>query len=112
MADKKTEKQIFDGGVTEEQIKRWKGQHRKVARIEVEDGDEKHVGYFKRPSMETMAASTKVAKTDEVRAGSIIFDGCWLGGSEFMRTDPVLFLPTMSELNKIVLAATASLKNV
>lgn len=76
------EQKVYDGGVTAEQVKIWKGQHRKVARIEVEDGDEKHVGYFKRPSMETMAASTKVAKTDEVKAGGILFDGCWLGGSD------------------------------
>jgi hypothetical protein len=112
MAEKKTEIQVFDGGVTEEQVKRWKGQHRKVARIEVEDDGEKHVGYFKRPSMEVMAASTKVAKTDEVKAGTILFDGCWLGGSEFMRTDPVLFVPTMAQLNTVLMGAAASLKNV
>lgn len=105
------EQKVYDGGVTAEQVKIWKGQHRKVARIEVEDGDEKHVGYFKRPSMETMAASTKVAKTDEVKAGGILFDGCWLGGSEFMRTDPVLFVSTMAQLNNIMLGASASLKN-
>lgn len=105
------EQKVYDGGVTAEQVKIWKGQHRKVTRIEVEDGDEKHVGYFKRPSMETMAASTKVAKTDEVKAGGILFDGCWLGGSEFMRTDPVLFVPTMAQLNNIMLGASASLKN-
>ena len=38
------EQKVYDGGVTAEQVKIWKGQHRKVARIEVEDGDEKHVG--------------------------------------------------------------------
>ena len=112
MAEKKTEIQVFDGGVTEQQIKLWKGQHRKVARIEVEDDGEKHVGYFKRPSMEVMAASTKVAKTDEAKAGTILFDGCWLGGSEFMRTDPVLFGPTMAQLNTMLMGAAASLKNV
>ncbi len=112
MAEKKTEIQVYDGGVTEEQIKRWKGQNRKVARIEVEDGDEKHVGYFKRPSMQVMAASTKVAKTDEVKAGEILFDGCWLGGSEFLRTDPVLFVPAMAQLNTILTGAAGSLKNV
>ena len=112
MKEQEKEVQVFDGGVTEEQVKRWKGQHRKVARIEVEDDDKKHVGYFKRPSMEVMAASTKVAKTDEVKAGTILFEGCWLGGSEYMRTDPVLFVPTMAQLNIILTGAAASLKNV
>lgn len=111
MAEKKEEKQIFDGGVTEDQVKRWKGQHRKVVRIEVEDGDEKHVGYFKRPSMEVMAACTKVAKTDEVKSGGMLFDGCWLGGSEFLRTDPVLFFPAAAKLNEVLMAAAATLKN-
>ena len=112
MAEKKTEIQVFDGGVTEEQVKRWKGQHRKVARIEVADDGEKHVGYFKRPSMEVMAASTKVAKTDEVKAGTILFDGCWLGGSEFMRTDPALFVHTVAQLNTVLPGPCASLKKL
>lgn len=112
MAEKKEEKQIFDGNVTEDQVKRWKGQHRKVVRIEVEDGDEKHVGYFKRPSMEVMAAATKVGKTDDVKAGTILFDGCWLGGSEFLKTDPVLFVPAIAQLNTVLTGAAANLKNV
>ena len=111
MTEKKEEKQVFDGGVTAEKVKQWKGQHRKVVRIEVEDGDEKHVGYFKRPSMEVMAASTKIAKTDEFKSSTTLFDGCWLGGSEFMRNDPVLFMPTMAQLNNMLLEVSASLKN-
>lgn len=111
MKEKEEEKQIFDGGVTAEKVKQWKGQYRKVVRIEVEDGDEIHVGYFKRPSMETMAACTKVAKTDEVKSGGMLFDGCWLGGSEFLRTDPVLFFPASAKLNDVLMAAAATLKN-
>ena len=61
------------------------GQHRKVFRIDVADGDELHVGYFHRPSLQLMAAASKVAKNDEVRSGETLFDGCFLGGSEVMR---------------------------
>ena len=61
------------------------GQHRKVFRIDVADGDELHVGYFHRPSLQLMAAASKVAKSDEVRSGETLFDGCFLGGSEVMR---------------------------
>ena len=81
----------YDGGVTEEQIKRWKAKYRKVIRIDVVDGDELHVGYFHRPSLETMAAANSVTATNEIRGTETMLKGCWLGGSEEMLTDSVLF---------------------
>lgn len=102
----------IDGGVTEEQIAQWKAQHRKVTRIDVVDGDETHIGYFKRPSMETMTAVSKVSKTDEMRSAQVLFDGCWLGGSPVIRTDAVLFTAAMTQLNKAFTSAMSSLKNL
>ena len=49
-------KETFDGGVTEEQINKWKGQYGKVIRIDVVDDGDLHVGYFHRPRLETMSA--------------------------------------------------------
>ena len=72
------EKHTYDGGVTQETINKWKAQHRKVTRIDVEDDGDLHVGYFKRPSMETMAAVNKLAKSDEMRSAQTLFDGCLL----------------------------------
>ena len=102
----------YDGGVTEEQINKWKMQHRKVARVDVVDGEETHIGYFKRPSMETMTAVSKVSKTDEMRSAQVLFDGCWLGGSPVIRTDAVLFTAAMTQLNKAFTSAMSSLKNL
>ena len=89
----------FDGGIDKATTDKWKAQHRKVTRIEVQDGDEVHVGYFKRPNMETMTAQ-------------VLFDGCWLGGSEALRQDAVLFTACMGQLNKAFVAVSASLKNL
>jgi len=46
----------YDGGVTEKNIEEWKRKHRKVIRIDVVAGGDLYVGYFQRPSLETMAA--------------------------------------------------------
>lgn len=106
------EKHTYDGGITNENINKWKAQHRKVTRIDVEDDGDLHVGYFKRPSMETMAAVNKLAKTDEMRSAQTLFDGCWLGGSEDLRHDAVLFTACMGQLNVAFASVSASLKNL
>lgn len=103
---------VYDGSVSEEQIKKWKQQHRKVIRIDVVDEDETHVGYFKRPSLEVMQAVTKIGKTDEMKGATTLFDGCWLGGSELLRQDSVLFIAATGQLNKAFAAAMGSLKNL
>ncbi len=83
---------IYNGNLTEEQVAAFKAQHRKSFAIEIKDGDEVHIGYFKRPTLETLKAVTKVARTDEVEAGKVMFDNCWLGGSKELRTDALLFM--------------------
>lgn len=102
----------IDGGVTEQQIQQWKAQHRKVIRIDVVDGEECHIGYFKRPTLETMGAVSKIAKTDDMRSMQVLFDGCWLGGSEYLRNDAVLFLQCGAQLNKAFLETMGSIKNL
>lgn len=102
----------YDGGVTEEQIKQWKAKHRKVIRIDVVDGDELHIGYFHRPSLETMGAVSKVSKTDEVRGSETLFKGCWLGGSEHLLQDSVLFVACTTQLNAAFTSCASSLKNL
>lgn len=111
MEDKEI-KTTFDGNVTEEQVNRWKAQNRKVIRIDVVDGDECHVGYFKRPSLETMGAVAKVAKTDDLKSMQVLFDGCWLGGSEYLRTDASLFVECGKQLNLALTNVMGSLKNL
>lgn len=105
-------KQTFDGGITEEKIAQWKKQHRKVIRIDVTDGDELHVGYFHRPSLETMGAVSKVGKDNEMRGAETLFKGCWLGGSEYLLLDSVLFVACTEQLNNAFASCMSSLKNL
>ena len=102
----------YDGGVTEAQIEAFKAKHGKVCRVDIVDGADTHIGYFKRPDFATIKAITKLAKTDEVEAGKVMFDNCWLGGSEDLRKDAVLFMATQKQLGDMVNGCMGSIKNL
>ena len=106
------EAQTYDGGVTPEQVEAWKQQHRKAFHIDIKDGDDVHIGYFKRPDFATIKAVTKLSKTDEVEAGRVMFMNCWLGGSEDLKTDAVLFMAVQIQLGKVLNGCVGSLKNL
>jgi len=101
-----------NGGITPEQIATWKAKHRKVSEISVVDDGEKHIGYFHRPSMETMSAVNKIGKTDEVKAANILFDNCWLGGSQTMKEEAVVKMAAIGKLNELMNINTAEIKNL
>lgn len=102
----------FDGGVTPEQVDAWKRQHRKVYRVDVVDDGDTHIGYFKRPDFATIKAVTKLAKSDEVEAGKVMFNNCRLGGSEELGKDAVLFMAVQVQLGKLLNGCMSSLKNL
>lgn len=104
--------QIFNGRLTEAQVEAFKAQHRKSFAIEIKDGNEVHIGYFKRPTLETLKAVTKVARTDEVEAGKVMFDNCWLGGSEELRTDALLFMAVQKKLGEVLNGFQGLIKNL
>lgn len=112
LENKAPEAHTFDGGITPEQVAAFKAKHRKVFRIDIVDGEDTHVGYFKRPDFDTMKAVAKVSKADEVEGGRIMFEKCWLGGSEELRTDGVLFNAVQIQLAKLLNGCMGSLKNL
>ncbi|MBQ8282411.1 MAG: hypothetical protein IJZ01_02410 [Paraprevotella sp.] len=107
-----TTNNIIDGGVTAEQTAQWKQKHGKVVRIEINDGDDCHIGYFHRPNLETMSAVAKIAKTDELKSSEVIFDNCWLGGSPSIRHDAVLFIEATKQLGAMLNSCRSTLKNL
>ncbi|MDY0392945.1 MAG: hypothetical protein RBR89_06085 [Candidatus Bipolaricaulis sp.] len=107
----KKNEQPINGLVSDEKIQQWKNQHRKVYSITIEDG-ENIVGYFKRPDMATLSAVNAISKTDEVKAANILFDNCWLGGSELVREDAVVKMGMMSKLNDMMTLSGSALKNL
>ena len=103
---------VFNGDLTQAQIDAFKAQHRKSFAVEIHDGDEVHIGYFKRPTLETLKAVTKVAKSDEVEAGKVMFDNCWLGGSQELRTDALLFMAVQKKLGEVLNGFQGLIKNL
>jgi len=103
---------VYNGGVSEEQIKGWKAEHRKVHMIEVEDGDDLFVGYFRRPGMETMSAVNALAKKDEIKSTITLFENCWLGGDPIMKTDMLVRMGAIRQLGELFNSVTSRLKNV
>lgn len=110
--NKKNTITTFDGGVADEQIQQWKNRYGKVVRIEVQDDGDTHVGYFHRPKLEDMSAIMKLAKTDELKSSEVMFNNCWLGGSEAMRHDAILFIETTKQLATMLGSCRSSLKNL
>lgn len=110
--EQETEKKINNGGITDEQIQMWKNKHRKISVIEIEDGDETHACYVRRPDMDTFAAVSKLGKTDEIKAANALFENCWLGGSQMLRDDAVLKMAVIGQLNKVMDVARAEIKNL
>ena len=112
MEQQEKEMLLIDGGISEQQVESWKAKHHKVMIIEVVDGEEQHVGYFRRPTLEVMSAVSKLGKTDEVKSAEAMFDNCFLGGSHNLRQDAVLFMECTKRLGELFNGCTSSLKNV
>lgn len=106
------EKKKIDGVVADAQIAMWKQQAGKVMAIEVEDDDTTYVGYFRRPTMETMSAVNKLTKNDEIKGSMTMFDNCWLGGSETMKTDAIIKMAALAQLSTIFNTCASRLKNL
>lgn len=103
---------VWNGGVSEEQIKVWKNEYRKVYAIEVEDEEDLYIGYFRRPNLETMSAVNKIAKTDEIKSTTIMFDNCWLGGEPVMKTDTLVRIAAIKQLGEMFNRVMGTLKNL
>lgn len=103
---------VFNSDLTDAQGEAFNPQHRKSFAVEIKDGDEVHVGYFKRPTLETLKAVTKVAKSDEVEAGKVMFDNCWLGGSQELCTDALLFMAVQKKLGEVLNGFQGLIKNL
>ena len=106
------EVRTYDGGISPVQVAEMKKKHRKVFRVDIVDGEDTHVGYFKRPDFETIKTITKLGKVDEVAAGKVMMDNCWLGGSVELRKDAGLFMAVQVQLGKMVNGCMGSLKNL
>lgn len=107
-----TEQKPLIGEVDQTQINMWKARYRRVFGIIVPDGDEVHIGYFHRPDMEILAATNRLRKDDEIKAVGVLFDNCYLGGSEVMKTDAMVKMGAMAQFNSAISVQQGEIKNL
>lgn len=100
------------GTLEPQAIEQLKQKHGRIYIIEVTDTDNTtYVGYFKRPPMETLSVITRLNKTDEVKAMSVLMEACFVAGADQIKTDTTLFLGAASKLGTIISAARTVIKN-
>ena len=58
-----------------------------------------------------MAAVTKVGKTNEVESAKIMLNDCWLGGSEAVKSDVVLFMEATKRFSRFLVWITSLMYN-
>ncbi len=104
----------INGGATAEKIEGWKRSHGRVVEVRVTDPEvnECHIGYFHRPDMKTMQAVNATSKTNEVKASEVLFDNCWLGGSQMLQNDAILKMEAMAALGSMFGNYVHTLKNL
>jgi len=111
----KTEhKESSASSVTEAQIKQWKQRWGNVAQITVTIDDEgnKATGFFKKPGLDTIAAAATRMGSDPIGSGRIVFENCWLGGDEIIKTNDEALFAIILEVNKLFKYRTTEVKNL
>lgn len=101
--------------ITAAQIKQWKQKYGEVHQMDVpvdDEGKDVAVGYFRKPSMETIQAVAKVGNSDPVKGGLVLFNHCWLGGDERFNTDDELKISAMKPLGALFRVRQASIKKL
>ncbi len=99
------------GKISDEELKGISG-NKKIMQVILEDDKERYYCYFKRPSIQTLSAMTKLAKTDEVKGMEVFINHCYVAGSKAWENDGVLFMTLSTELTKVLNSVKASLKNL
>jgi hypothetical protein len=94
---------LLPGGVTDVQVKQWISRWGEVNQITVkldQDGN-KLTGYFKKPNLETISAASRFMESDPIHSGQIVFENCWLGGDEALKTNDEARFAALLQVNKL-----------
>lgn len=86
------------GQATEEQIAKWKKEHKNIYQVVV-DG---HVCYLKKPDRAVMAYASTALKDSPFQYVEEIFNNCKLGGSDIFDEDDDFFMAAMQTVNELV----------
>jgi len=107
-----SQKPMYIGEVTPEQIELWKANHLRGI-FQVIDDNEKHIGYFRNPFRGDVNAALAKADAKEPLATVRVFaELLWLGGSDVFVTDTPEWLGMTSEIRAKMNGVKARLVNL
>ncbi len=116
---KKVEKETtpveYPGGVSEAQIKQWKGRWGEVHQVTVpldDEGKNFGYGYFKKPNLETISAAGKFTETDPIKSGTIIFENCKLWISDEIKESDEAKLSCIGRVGQLFKVRAATIKKL
>ena len=101
--------------ITQAQINQWKKKWGEVFQIDVPLDDEAKdnaVGYFKKPTLDSIKASSKYLESDPIKAGEIVFNQCWLGGDAEIQENDEVKMSAMQKVSSLFKVRQASLKKL
>jgi hypothetical protein len=98
------------GKATAEQIKQWKAKYGSVYQfISIDEDGNMHYTYVKKPDLDVIAASAKVAQDDPIQSGEIMVNSIRLGGSDTVPGDLNMMLGLFEKIGELTKAAQTSL---
>ncbi len=101
--------------VTVTQINQWKKKWGDVFAVEVpldDEGKKIATGYFKKPTLDTIKASSKYIESDPIKASEIVFLNCWLGGDEAIKENDEAKMSAMQKVSSLFKVRQAKLKKL
>jgi len=112
LVKKKEVKLVFIGEATEVQLNKWRKEHgTRFKRFDVPDGEEVHIGYFQKPSLEIVQAAEQLHPNDAVANNLYCYDNCHLGGSDVFTKDDEFKFALARGIAKSFRVLTGVLKN-
>ncbi len=110
-----TNKPTTTGEVTPTQISQWKQEYAEIMAYEVEmdeEGKDIAIGYFKKPDLNIIMASSQFADEEPIKANIMVFEHCWLGGDERIKVSEEAKLSVAQLVSKSFKLKVARLKKL
>lgn len=101
------------GGITQDQVEKWKKAHGNVHQIQVESEDKTYTIYLKDPDRNHIKlASSHSAGQRPVEAGEVFLENCWLGGDEDIEEDDKAWVSACFRARTILELPDAAIKKL
>lgn len=99
------------------QINEWKNKYGSVYAITIpgntDDGEkDSFTGYFRKPNLKIISASSRFANDNPVKSGEILFENCWLGGDQEIKDNDELKLTAITKINELFKVREADIKKL